>query len=410
MFEGRLKEQYEGLKIFVAVPTHDKKLCMNCHSSLMNALQVLLACGIPFSFSYEVGLPYISMARNNLVRKFMESDCTDMVFIDSDVGFAPGAFHDLVISKEELIGGAYPKKCDTEEYAVSLSKNEQGEAIVQNGVIKAEGLATGFMKIKRSAIEKMQAAYPELEYDDGLTNRKTFNFFGEFAIDRRMYYDDFGFCHLWSKLGESMWILPDITFTHAGGKDYKGNLHEYLTKPRPEGIVKAMKVDGFMSEEELTWLYNRAKGMGSVIEVGSWKGRSTTALLEGCTGPVLAVDNWRGHDPASNGSLEAEAEKEDIFGLFKQNTRAYSNLTILEGDSSTNGKSWDKPADMVFIDGEHTYEGCKADIEAWAPKARKLIAFHDYNAAWPGVMRAVNERFGIPEVVGTIAYVELGDK
>lgn len=91
MTEGRIN-MYEGMKIFVAVPSHDKKLFMNCHQSLMNALQVLLACKIPFQFAYEVGLPYISMARNNLVQKFMASDCTDMVFIDADVGFAPGRF------------------------------------------------------------------------------------------------------------------------------------------------------------------------------------------------------------------------------------------------------------------------------------------------------------------------------
>ena len=407
MTEGQTN-MYEGLKIFVAVPSHDKKLFMNCHQSLMNALQVLLACKIPFQFAYEVGLPYISMARNNLVQKFMASDCTDMVFIDADVGFAPGAFHDLIISKEELIGGAYPKKSDTEEYAVSLAKNENGESFMHDGVIAADGLATGFLKIKRSVFEKMQAAYPDLEYEDCMSNQKTFNFFGEFKIGKRIFYDDFGFCHLWRELGGNMWILPNITFTHAGSKDFKGNLHEYLTKPRPEGIVKAMKVDGFMSEEELTWLYNTAKQMESVIEVGSWKGRSTTALLEGCKGPVLAVDNWSGHDPASNGLLEETVAREDVFGQFSHNTQAYENLSILKGDSSSLGKEWDKPADMVFIDGEHTYEGCKADIEAWGPKARKIIAFHDYNQAWPGVMQAVNEKYGIPEVVGTIAYVRIG--
>lgn len=309
-----------------------------------------------------------------------------------------------------MIGGAYPKKSETEEYAVSLAKNENGESFIHDGVIAADGLATGFLKIKRSVFEKMQEAYPDLEYSDCMTSQKTFNFFGEFKIGKRIFYDDFGFCHLWKELGGSMWILPNITFTHAGSKDFKGNLHEYLTKPRPEGIVKAMKVDGFMSEEELTWLYNTAKQMGSVIEVGSWKGRSTTALLEGCKGPVLAVDNWSGHDPASNGLLEETVAKEDVYGQFRANTAGYGQLAILEGDSSSLGREWDTPADMVFIDGEHTYEGCKADIEAWASKARKIIAFHDYNQAWPGVMQAVNEKYGIPKVVGTIAYVELGEK
>ena len=408
--DDQLKDLYTELKIFVAVPTHDKKIFCNCHQSLMNALQVLLACNIPFSFSYEVGLPYISMARNNLVRKFMASDCTHIVFIDSDVGFAPGAFHDLIIAKEDVIGGAYPKKQDSEEYAVRLKKGIDGNVIFHEGVLMAEGLATGFLKISRTAIEQMQTAYPELIYTDGISNQLTYNFFGEFIVGDRMFYDDFGFCHLWEKTGGAMWVLPNIDFTHAGSRDFRGNLHEYLSRPRPEAIVKALKVDGFMSEDELNWLYETAQRMNSVIEVGSWKGRSTNVLLAGCPGTVTAVDNWSGHDPSSNGFLEGVAATEDVFQTFLHNTGDYSNLAVLKGNSSDLAEQTDR-VDMVFIDAEHTYEGCKADLDAWTPKARKMVAVHDYNNAWPGVIQAFNEKFGVPKkVVGSIAYVELQNK
>jgi hypothetical protein len=406
--EVKLNKLYEGLKIFVAVPSVDKKVFCNCHQSLMNALQVMLACNIPFSFCYEVGLPYISMARNNLLRKFMQSDCTHIVFIDSDIGFAPGAFHDLIIAKEDVIGGAYPKKQDIEEYAVRLRKGDDGNVVFHDGVLLAEGLATGFMKISRVAVEKMQVAYPEMAYSDSISNQTTYNFFGEFMAEGRMFYDDFGFCRLWEQTGGTMWCLPNITFTHAGSRDYKGNLHEYLSRPRPEGIMRALKVEGFMSEEELTWLHDTAKNMTNVIEVGSWKGRSTTALLEGCAGMVTAVDNWSGHDPSSNGILEDIVAKEDVFGIFLENTKEYANLDIIRGNSSASASEYEGMADMVFIDAEHTYEGCKADLEAWAPKARKIVAVHDYNQSWPGVIQAVNERFGIPKnIVGSIAYFNL---
>jgi hypothetical protein len=403
-----MKELYEGLKIFIAVPSHDKKIFCNCHQSLMNALQVLIKCDIPFSFCYEVGLPYISMARNNLLRKFMQSDCTHMVFIDSDIGFAPGAFHDLIISKEDVIGGAYPKKQDSEEYACRLKKNEAGELIFHDGVIMAEGLATGFLKISRNAVELMQTAYPELTYTDGVSNQTTYNFFGEFKVGDRIFYDDYGFCHLWEKCGGSMWVLPNIAFTHAGSRDFKGNFHEFLVRPRPDAILKALKVDGFMTEEELTWLYETAKKMDNVVEVGSWKGRSTTALLEGCRGTVTAVDNWTGHDPSSNGILESTVAEEDVFGIFVDNTQDYKNLDIIKGNSAESVERFDGMVDMVFIDAEHTYEGCKGDLEAWLPKVRKIIAFHDFTPSWPGVMKAVNEKFGVVKTVGSIAYVEVG--
>lgn len=68
---------------------------------------------------------------------------------------------------------------------------------------------------------------------------------------------------------------------------------------------------------------------------------------------------------------------------------------------------WCKPVDLVFIDGDHSYEGCKGDIEAWLPNIKPggILAIHDYKKAtliydeetcphprpWPGVDRAVDE-------------------
>jgi len=53
----------------------------------------------------------------------------------------------------------------------------------------------------------------------------------------------------------------------------------------------------------------------------------------------------------------------------------------------------DKSVDMVFIDGEHIYEGVKKDIKLWLPKAKKLICGHDYCDLWKPVQKAVEESF-----------------
>lgn len=51
--------------------------------------------------------------------------------------------------------------------------------------------------------------------------------------------------------------------------------------------------------------------------------------------------------------------------------------------------------DFVFIDAAHDYESVKKDIEAWWPKVKQcgIISGHDYCVSWPGVMKAVNEKF-----------------
>jgi len=132
-----------------------------------------------------------------------------------------------------------------------------------------------------------------------------------------------------------------------------------------------------------------------VVEIGCYQGRSTFALLQGCKGPVYAVDPWI--DIMRNGS--------DNLALFLANLcrrldlSAWRRLIPVLLPSAEAALAVDAHArsrfDMVFIDGDHSYESVKQDIELWLPKTRKLICGHDFgNPDYPGVEKAVVERFG----------------
>ena len=62
------------------------------------------------------------------------------------------------------------------------------------------------------------------------------------------------------------------------------------------------------------------------------------------------------------------------------------------GDSKATGQVWNRgPADLVFIDGDHSYEGCLGDLLAWRDhvKSGGLLLIHDFGRdAWPDVVRA----------------------
>ena len=149
---------------------------------------------------------------------------------------------------------------------------------------------------------------------------------------------------------------------------------------------------GWIRPVELEWLYSTAKEMSSVVEVGSWKGKTTDALLTGCKGTVWAVDHFKG-SKTERDSFHWEATKRDISKIFLGNVGHHKNLRLLKMDSLEAAKTFkNKSVDMVFIDGGHEYEEVKADIEAWLPKVKKLMCGHDcYNE---GVKRAVYEIFG----------------
>lgn len=64
------------------------------------------------------------------------------------------------------------------------------------------------------------------------------------------------------------------------------------------------------------------------------------------------------------------------------------------GDSTEVAAAYSSdPISVLFIDGDHTYEGCKADIDAWYPHMAKdgVMLFHDCDATSPGVVKAVHE-------------------
>ena len=179
------------------------------------------------------------------------------------------------------------------------------------------------------------------------------------------------------RFGVDVWCDTDLPFGHIKVTPIEFDRNQYTNT-----------IDGWMTDAELHWLYDTASGMESIVEIGSWKGRSTHALLSGCEGTVWAVDHFNGSN--SQELAFTEAKEKDIHKIFLENVGHFKNLKALKTDSITASKQFkDKSVDMVFIDGDHAYEAVKADIEMWLPKAKKLICGHDY--PFKGVKKAVDE-------------------
>lgn len=176
---------------------------------------------------------------------------------------------------------------------------------------------------------------------------------------------------------------------------YKPNHHQYLNDTKFYFEYGAPEIDGWMSYPELMWLYETAKSKNRIVEIGSWKGRSTHALCSGNTGEVFAVDTWLGSmDPLDQ--TNSQAKSNDIYSEFCQNTRQFTNLRVIRKSSLDASMDFDdRSIDMVFIDAGHTYEEVQADISAWLPKVKVggIICGHDYSDVWKGVKKAVNEKF-----------------
>lgn len=163
-----------------------------------------------------------------------------------------------------------------------------------------------------------------------------------------------------------------------------------MTVEKPQS---ALDIQGWMFPEELLWLSSMAAKCNSIAEIGCWKGRSTFALLSACPGTVYAIDHFQGSpdEPAHTEALDGSVRRE-----FLRNCEGFAGLRMIERESLAAAEMFrGQELDMVFIDASHRYEDVIADIRAWLPKTRRIIAGHDFAPReWPGVVRAVQEIFG----------------
>lgn len=169
-------------------------------------------------------------------------------------------------------------------------------------------------------------------------------------------------------------------------------------------MTTATLPQGWMTDAELAWHAERAQEHVRIIEVGVWKGRTTTVLAEHTQGTVWAVDHFVGvpMDAVQQDVLYPEASAEG--GPERVCTEFCANLAphIETGRVvPTFMASLDAAAhllrehgatfDMVFIDGDHRYESVRRDILAYRRLLTPggLLCGHDLH--WKDVRRAVDE-------------------
>lgn len=150
-------------------------------------------------------------------------------------------------------------------------------------------------------------------------------------------------------------------------------------------------IQGWMSTNELEWLYEQAQEREFIVEVGSWKGRSSHALASGCKGTLYCVDHFKG-SPDELQHAHKEATEIDIFPIFIENMKQFDNVRVCKmGSAEAVHEFPDGYLDMVFIDGTHTTEAVLNDVRLWLPKLKEggLMCGHD--AGYDTVKRALNQ-------------------
>jgi len=153
----------------------------------------------------------------------------------------------------------------------------------------------------------------------------------------------------------------------------------------------AARVEGWLSEPQGRALFEAARrvsGRGAIVEIGSWKGRSTIWLAAGAR---LAGSRVQAIDPHTNSREDPEAR---TLAEFRANIERAGLAEAVEPLVMTSTRAAEilaDPVELLFIDGDHSPAGAARDMEIWLPRLVEggTAMCHDVTtAAYAGPRRA----------------------
>lgn len=237
--------------ILIATPCYGGLVAQGYMESVIQLMSYAAAQGFEMSLAMNGHDSLITRSRNKLVSAFLDiPHATHLMFIDADIVFRPEYVGRMLQFDQDVVAGMYPiKNIDWSllktRAAPGMSADELAEAGInfvgtpcvnnereeKDGFVTGTYAGTGFMMIKRAALKKMIASYPETKYTLAHTYprvvRQSENQYALFECmiepgSRAYLSEDFAFCRRWRETGGQIWLDTQSKLSHIGVYKYEG--------------------------------------------------------------------------------------------------------------------------------------------------------------------------------------------
>ena len=212
------------MKVFVATPYRDS-VTAEYAQSLFYAGRYCAARGIEVVPSIIRNSCFVDIARSVLVKIFLESDCTHLLFIDADIGYESHAIAGLAEAGVPFCAGVYRKREDRLGFCAQVHEPQE----FRGPWMRVKRVGTGFMCLERRVLEVMSKDVPRCTVSGRGDVPMVFrtNMVGKFIGEDYCFCDDYNKLYEDGVFDQPIWVYPDITFNHNG---FVGNLYETLEK------------------------------------------------------------------------------------------------------------------------------------------------------------------------------------
>jgi hypothetical protein len=239
-----------AINLVVATPCFGGQISVLYAASLFKLQKRLRSyADLNLKILFKDGDALITRARASLIAQFLDDpSATHLLFIDADIGFEPEQVLRLIQCGADMCAAVYPiKRIDWDRVRTTIETgraNPGGAAlkyvfevedpnavIARAGFVRVRYAGTGFLMIRRQALEKMCTRYSELKFkrdhstDAATASDNRFALFECMIGDDGTYLsEDFAFCKRWTDIGGEIWADLDSKLDHVGPMTFCGDL------------------------------------------------------------------------------------------------------------------------------------------------------------------------------------------
>ncbi len=237
--------------VMIATPCYGGLVAQGYMESVVRTIAFAASRGIEATLALNGHDSLVPRSRNTLVAAFLDAPrTTHLMFIDADICFPPEAIARFLEFNEDVVAGMYPIKnidwpllnrrleqAPGGSVTAEMGLNFVGQPLTtaekeeRGGFVTGSYAGTGFMMIRRGALERMIAAYPDTRYEAAhLYPRPARQSPNQYALfdcliepETRLYLsEDFAFCRRWRQIGGKLWLDTKTRLSHIGAYTFEG--------------------------------------------------------------------------------------------------------------------------------------------------------------------------------------------
>jgi hypothetical protein len=238
--------------VYVATPCYSCIMTAKYATSLIRLQAMCLQHGIELSIDLMGNESLIPRGRNIYCGRFLKSNATHLLFIDSDIGFDPLTVVRMLLHDKDVVAGIYPKKNINWDLVKQKIKNESDEPLesmgldfninlsggqltaadIDNGFARVLDAPTGMMLISREALQRVSDQYrDELLCVNDIPGSRDHvpEYVAVFdcmrcPISKRALSEDFAFCRRAQAIDVEIWADLASPLSHTGSLTFDGHI------------------------------------------------------------------------------------------------------------------------------------------------------------------------------------------